>query len=92
MAPLSVTLPHKVSLLMRIKHVDYKRRFRNLVERFHGTSCDEGCNFMVDPQVNSGHSIDVASYIVGMDWPINSSPIGSETRSGAQVSCIPPSF
>lgn len=35
-------------------HEQYKRMVVvNLSQRFHGTSCNEGCNFMGDPQVKS---------------------------------------
>ncbi|CAM9505830.1 unnamed protein product [Ectocarpus sp. 4 AP-2014] len=40
----------QVSREVRDKHERYKGMFGNLCQRFHGTSCDEGCNFMVDPQ------------------------------------------
>ncbi|CAM9168974.1 unnamed protein product [Ectocarpus sp. 8 AP-2014] len=40
----------QVSRKMRDKHERYEGRFGNLCQRFHGTSCNEGCNFMVDPQ------------------------------------------
>ncbi|CAN0439786.1 unnamed protein product, partial [Ectocarpus sp. 12 AP-2014] len=40
----------KVSREVRDKHERYKGKFGNLCQRFHGTSCNEGCNFMVGPQ------------------------------------------
>ncbi|CBJ32325.1 conserved unknown protein [Ectocarpus siliculosus] len=40
----------QVSREVREKHERYKGKFGNLCQRFHGTSCNEGCNFMVDPQ------------------------------------------
>ncbi|CAN0163900.1 unnamed protein product [Ectocarpus sp. 12 AP-2014] len=40
----------QVSREVRDKHERYKGKFGNLCQRFHGTSCNEGCNFMVDPQ------------------------------------------
>ncbi|CAM9153406.1 unnamed protein product [Ectocarpus sp. 12 AP-2014] len=43
----SIQVPHGV----RDMHEHYKRMVVvNLSQRFHGTSCNEGCNFMVDPQ------------------------------------------
>ncbi|CAM9158575.1 unnamed protein product [Ectocarpus sp. 13 AM-2016] len=43
----SIQVPHEV----RDMHEQYKRMVVvNLSQRFHGTSCNEGCNFMVDPQ------------------------------------------
>ncbi|CAM9976685.1 unnamed protein product [Ectocarpus fasciculatus] len=47
----------QVPLEVRDKHEQYKRMVVvNLRQRFHGTSCNEGCNFMVDPQVERSHS------------------------------------
>ncbi|CAM9387144.1 unnamed protein product [Ectocarpus sp. 8 AP-2014] len=41
----------QVPLEVHDKHETYKRMVMvNLRQRFHGTSCNEGCNFMVDPQ------------------------------------------
>ncbi|CBJ32324.1 conserved unknown protein [Ectocarpus siliculosus] len=40
----------EVSREVREEHERYKGKFGNLCQRFHGTSCNEGCNFMVDPQ------------------------------------------
>ncbi|CAM9345382.1 unnamed protein product [Ectocarpus sp. 12 AP-2014] len=35
---------------VRDKHDKYARTVRNIRRRFHGTSCSDGCNFIVDPQ------------------------------------------
>ncbi|CBN80078.1 TPR repeat-containing protein [Ectocarpus siliculosus] len=41
----------QVPLEVHDKHELYKRMVVvNLRQRFHGTSCNDGCNFMVDPQ------------------------------------------
>ncbi|CAN0332165.1 unnamed protein product, partial [Ectocarpus fasciculatus] len=41
----------QVPLEVRDKHEQYKRMVEfNLRQGFHGTSCNEGCKFMVDPQ------------------------------------------
>ncbi|CAM9441584.1 unnamed protein product [Ectocarpus fasciculatus] len=40
----------KVSRWMRFKHALYTFIFGNMCQRFHGTSCNEGCNFMLGPQ------------------------------------------
>ncbi|CAM9669061.1 unnamed protein product [Ectocarpus fasciculatus] len=41
----------QMPLEVRDKHEQYKRNVVvNLCQRFHGTSCNAGCNFMVDPQ------------------------------------------
>ncbi|CAN0055498.1 unnamed protein product [Ectocarpus fasciculatus] len=48
----------QVPLEVRDKHEQYKRMVEvNLRQGFHGTSCNEGCKFMVDPQVKRSHSI-----------------------------------
>lgn len=41
----------KVPAEVRDKHDKYARTVRNIRRRFHGTSCSDGCNFIVDPQV-----------------------------------------
>ncbi|CAM9490196.1 unnamed protein product [Ectocarpus sp. 4 AP-2014] len=41
-----ITVPESV----RQKHLNYVRRFGNVVQRFHGTSCRSSCNFILDPK------------------------------------------
>ncbi|CAM9821741.1 unnamed protein product [Ectocarpus sp. 8 AP-2014] len=72
---LSICLPHEGDLKVRTamplevhdKHEHYKRMVVvNLRQRFHGTSCNEGCTFMVDPQVKRSHCI--AMYVMRAEW------------------------
>ncbi|CAM9635754.1 unnamed protein product [Ectocarpus fasciculatus] len=41
-----ITVPESV----RQRHLNYVRRFGNVVQRFHGTSCRSACNFILDPK------------------------------------------
>ena len=44
---------YKVPAAVRDKHAKYVRTVRNIRRRFHGTSCSDACNFIIDPQVKT---------------------------------------